>query len=115
MVVRDFVVNGQRVRLNYSPDTYRLAAEIAGQSVTPKTVVAVARANPQLFPQVRIELVREDLRTIRYVPVVSQTILAIARDGSFVAFGLFFKCDKCGLFYRTKEETLACVCQKKKK
>lgn len=111
MVVREFVVNGVRLDLNYSPDFYRQVAELAGQAATPKTVVAVVRANKSLFGQrVRIELVKEDLRTFRFVPVASELFLVI--DRHWISFKECFKCAKCGNFFLTREQAIGCACQK---
>lgn len=113
MVVREFVINGTSVRLNYSPDFYRQVAEIAGQAVTPKMVQAITRAHAHLFPQlVRVELVKEDLRTLRYVPVFSQSMIDFRLN--WISIKPFFKCPNCPTFYPTKEQAIACNCQKQK-
>lgn len=112
MAVREFVFNGERVDLNYSPDLYRLAAEIAGQSVAPRSIIAIARANKKFFPRMRLELVREDLKTLRFVPVASEIVLNV--DTLWTTIRVFFKCPKCGKFVRTKEEAIGCPCSKTK-
>lgn len=114
MVVREFVINGSSVRLNYSPDFYRQVAEVAGQAVTPRTIVAVVRANPRLFPStVRIELVKEDLRTLRYVPVSESFLNGIIDVRlNWVSIRPFYKCPH-GQYFPAKEQAIACACLKK--